>query len=570
MKRRSFLGAAGTMLQAGRQQSPKSPISEFANRTLPKVARTTAGLEPYTGPWGAPQIAHLLRRTTFGASRPVLDTMSSQSMDQLVSMLLADLPVPDPPVNVNSLDTGVPLGQTWVNAPRVDPNNPTYDPNSSRISSLKAWWTGLMLNQQLSLRERMTLFWQNHFVSESSVVYDARYVFKQNALFRQYALGNFKDLTTLVTTDPAMLVYLNGNTNTNSNPNENYARELQELFTIGKGPEIAPGNYTYYTEDDVKAAARVLTGWRDSSTNINSAFFPSRHDPTDKQFSANYGSTVIAGQSGTAGANEVDDLIAMIFAQEETAKFICRKLYRWFVYYLIDDVTEANVIVPMADLLRSGNYETEPVVQALLSSAHFYDPINIGCMIKDPVHAVVLTLRQMGVGFPPASDEVNLYGMWNYVRQQAASMQMDLIDPPNVAGWPAWYQTPQFYELWINSDTLPRRNRFTDVQNGKGFKLSTYVLAIDPLAFAGLVSDPTDPNVIVAEFARYLFPIDLTAKQLSFLHDILIPGLPDYEWTNEWNAYKNDPTNQANVTAVSSKLQALVSFMMDMPEYQLM
>ena len=573
MNRRTFL--ARTSQKKSRNRELIQPIdlkqteavNKFANKELPKVARTMAGLEPYTGTWGFDQAAHLLRRTMFGVKKSDVQGILPLSINQVVSQLLADLTLPNPPVNTNSLDIDVPIGQTWVTAAKTDSNG--YNPNSSRIQSMKSWWIGLMLGQGISLREKMTLFWHNHFVSETNVVSDARFSYKQNDLFRRYAFGNFKDLTKQVTIDGAMLRYLNGNTNTRTSPNENYARELQELFTIGKGQEIAPGNYTNYTEDDVKAAARVLTGWRDDGTLITSYFTASRHDTTNKQFSADYGNTVITGQAGAGGANEIDDFLSMIFGQQETAKFICRKLYRYFVYYVIDSTAESNIIVPMANALRSNNYEIKPVLDLLFKSAHFFDPVNMGCIIKNPIESCVGLCRQFSIPFPDSTDVAKQYANWNYIRTQAATMQLALGDPPNVAGWPAYYQIPQYYELWINSDTLPRRNQFSDTLIANGKTTSGFKLIIDPIAFVNQVSNPSDPNVVIAEFAQVMFPMAITANQSAFLKETLIPGLPDYEWTIEWNTYLADPTNQSKLTAVKSKLQALIGFMMDMAEYQL-
>jgi hypothetical protein len=144
-------------------------ISKFANKALPSVQRTAAGLEPYAGPWGFDQIAHLLRRTMFGPSRSDIMNLLPQTRSQIVELLLAAQPAPNPPLNVNSNDTAVPVGTTWINAP-------TNTSNGSRNSSLKSWWVGLILNQPVSLTEKMTLFWQNHYVSESDVVNDARVV----------------------------------------------------------------------------------------------------------------------------------------------------------------------------------------------------------------------------------------------------------------------------------------------------------------------------------------------------------------------------------------------------------
>jgi uncharacterized protein (DUF1800 family) len=574
MNRRDFLSETASHVIDSRssQQKPEpSGINEFANKVLPQFSRTSTGLELYTGPWEFDQAAHLLRRTMFGARLEDINTILAITPEETADLLLADVQLPDPPVNVNSQDTGVPLGQTWVNAPFTDPSNPNYYPDSGRNTSLKAWWVGLMLNQDISLREKMTLFLHNHFVSKSADVNDSRFMYKQQTLLRQHSFGNFKELARLITTDPAMLRFLNGNTNTRTNPNENYARELQELFTIGKGPEIAPGNYTNYTEQDVQAAAKVLTGWRDSRTDINSYFTATRHDPNDKQFSSAYGDTIIAGRADAAGASEIDDLINMIFAQPETAKHICRKLYRWFVYYVIDEAAEANVIVPLADIFRNNNYELKPVLSALFKSAHFFDPANVGCQLKNPVDFTVGVMRQFTVAFPASDNVVTQYAMWDYVRARASSMQMNLCDPPNVAGWPALYQEPQYYQLWINTDTLQRRNQFTDRFIGNtGYTSNDVNIIIDPIAFVEQVSDPSDPNILIHEAARLLFAIPITENQKATLKETLIPGLPDYEWTGEWFDYKNDPTNTMKLSAVKSKLQALLKFMMNMAEYQLL
>ncbi|HTK82881.1 MAG TPA: DUF1800 family protein, partial [Bacteroidota bacterium] len=242
MNRRKFLSdTAEAALPEGDSQA--NPVDNpFANKKLPVVERTNSGIEAYTGPWGYDQVAHLLRRTMFGATKANITSMMSHTLDDVVSMLLSSQPAPNPPVNVSTSDTTVALGQTWVTAPKLNADG--TNPTSARNQGLKAWWIGLMVNQPISILEKMTLFWHNHFVTETGDVGDARYSYKYLALLRQNALLNFKNLTRAVTIDPAMLAYLNGNTNSKSTPNENYGRELQELFTIGKGPEIAPGNYT--------------------------------------------------------------------------------------------------------------------------------------------------------------------------------------------------------------------------------------------------------------------------------------------------------------------------------------
>ena len=549
-------------------------ISPYANKSIPSLRRTTAGLEPYAGPWTVDQVMHLLRRTTFGPSQAHVDTLKSMDVNAAVDLLLAPQPAePSQPLVTDSRDIA-PVGTTWVTAlyKSADPTV-TFNPTGIRTNSLKAWWLGLILNQQLSIREKMVLFWHNHFVTENTTVGDPRYTYRYIAFLRQSALGNFKALVRDITQDGAMLVYLNGDRNTKSGPDENYARELQELFTIGKGPLAAPGDYTNYTEADVKAAARVLTGWRklqnvDGTVGLQTGWFDvTRHDTTNKVFSARYNNTVVTG--GTDGAAELQALVDMIFAQAETAMFICRKLYRWFVYYVIDDATEANVIAPLADILQQNNYEITPVLSALLKSAHFFDPANVGCFIKSPLDLVTGVCRQLNVAIA-ATDLAKQYQAWLNLTAQASSMDQNIGDPPNVAGWPAYYQVPQFSELWINSDTLPKRSRLTDLLIGNGYTSGGVTLNIDPIAFVQTLSNPDDPNVIVQESAQRLFAVTPTAAQTAFLKETLIPGLPDYEWGIEWASYLSDPTNATVIKPIKTKLQALFGLLLRMPEYQLL
>jgi uncharacterized protein (DUF1800 family) len=436
----------------------------------------------------------------------------------------------------------------------------------------------LMANQGLSIREKMVLFWHNHFVSEWIDVGEARVMYRQNDLFRRTFLGNFKTLTREVTLDPAMLRYLNGNTNTRASANENYARELQELFTIGKGPVIAPGNYTNFTEDDVKTAAKVLTGWSDVRDPLGVAFTASRHDTTDKTFSSAYNNTVVKGGTDETGARrELDDLLNMIFAQDETARYIVRKLYRWFVYYVIDDTTERNVIGPLAGMLRSGGYNIKPVLATLLKSAHFFDAWNMGCIIRHPVDHAVGTIRQFNLAMPdPATQLYQLYGAWLYAVSLAANGQMTLLAPPNVAGWPAYWQEPMYYEIWITSDTLPRRDQFTDILCSSGVTLrdaqskNPVIIAIDAFEFLKYVSDPSDPYKLIDEAARYLLPMTLSQTQKDAVGTALMNTPNYYEWTaNVWNPYIADPTNTTKKNLVATRVRGMLKYIMNMAEYQL-
>lgn len=546
--------------------SAQLPYQDPSNRELPRhLQKTSTGIQAYTGTFGDAQLAHLLRRTLFGYSKQDFNFFKGKSLSECIT-LLTTLPPnpPPPPINnygntPNLADPNVPYGQTWVNAPY---NGLLEGP---RINSLKSWWAGLMINQDRSLREKMTLFWHNHFATETNVVRDSRYLYKHHALLRANCLGNFKQLVRSITIDPCMLDYLNGDQNTKTAPDENYARELQELFTIGKDLP------SHYTEEDVKQAARVLTGWRNNRTGISSFFDSTRHDTGNKTFSAFYNNAVITGRTGaTAGDQELDDLLNMIFAHTEVAKYIIRKLYRFFVYYVIDESVEEKVIVPLANIFRTNNYDIKPVLETLFKSEHFFDPLNMGCMIKPPMDHIVGLVRQTNITFPNGTDAQQTYAHWQVVQQYAVTINQNLGDPPNVAGWPAYYENPQFYELWINSDTLPKRNGLCDYLIYVGYSRFNHKLQIDVVAFAELFTSPEDPDSLVNQWVAFFYPYDLSsATKATLKTSFLLSGQTgNYIWTDAWNAYKTNPST-ANKDAVKVRLQGLMKYMMGQAEYQL-
>lgn len=525
-------------------------------------------LNLYAGPWDHDAVRHLLKRTMFGASKSDIDYFVSLGVQGAIDQLLDDsLPLPLPPVKeytttgATTPDTNIAAGQTWVS----DPNN---DGTIAflRRASFKKWWVGTMIRQERTLREKMTLFWHNHFATESNDVGNAQYVFKHHQLLRTYSLGNFKSLVRLVTTDPAMLVYLNGQNNNKTAPDENYAREIQELFVIGKGPGAA------FTESDVKAVAKVLTGWRNNSASIQSYFDPARHDTTNKQFSSFYGNRVITGRTGTtAGDLELAELLDMLFAVEEASLFLCRRLYTWFIYYLITPEVEEAVIRPLAKMLRDNNYEVKPVLRALLGSEHFFDAMNRGCQIKSPVDMLIGMLRQTNVVFPPSDQYVTSYGLWNQLVSYLTNMQQNLGDPPDVSGWKAYYQEPGYYKYWINTDTLPKRIQYLDNLTMVGYTFSGFKMVVDPIAYAKTMRQPSDPNALVDEMTVELLGIPLSVQHKQQIKkDILLSGQNnDYYWTTAWETYINQPGNASNTKYVISALTNLIKYMVDLPEYQL-
>jgi len=503
------------------------------------------------------QSRHLLERCLFGAKKDEIDSLVGKRISEAMAILSATPAAPDLPLSMDARDLAVTLGNTWINAPY----NGTY--NAYRQRSLRSWWLGNMMRQGISLNEKMILFWHNHFVTEEAVVNVASFLYQYNMLLRKYAMGNIKQMAYEMCATPAMLVYLNGESNKVGAPNENFARELFELFTIGKGPLIADGNYTNYTEADIREASKVLTGWKVSRTNNNSYYDTARHDKTTKVFSDAFGKMSIQNKE----AEEYKLLVDMIFSKMETARNIARKIYRWLMYYKIDQTIESQIIEPLATTLYNNNYEIKPMLVQLLSSEHFFSTDFRGAYIKNPIEFTIGIFRKFEIQLSTAI--LNNYEIWLSIFYSARDMEMALGDPPDVAGWPQYYKEPSYNQLWINTATVPNRTTFSNTICNNGITKNSFKFIIDPLVLTSKITDAANPVNLITELAKVLFPVSVSSETISLLKEVLIPGLPDSTWTFEWNKYINNPNDSTQKTLVKKKLSNLIAVMMKMPEFYL-
>lgn len=530
-------------------------------RPLPPAAPrgSTTGVAPYNGQWTKKEVAHLLRRTMFGAAYADINYFVGKTLAQTVDELLTIGTPPSPPLNYYGADVSASVGQTWVNGV-FDPNA-----NTNRALSLISWCTGNMLQQSRSIEEKLMLFWLNHFGTNIQVYVDARFGYKHVAAIRQHCLGNFKAMVKAITTDPAMLRFLNSEKNTKARPDENYARELLELFTVGKD------GGQKYEEDDVREAARVLTGYRILSNSATYTFDSSKHDTGDKSFSALFNYTTISGKSGSAGEQELDELLNMIFAVNDVALFICRKFYRYFVYYEIDAAVETNVIVPMADAFRSSGYDIKAPLRLLFNSEHFFDDYNVGAIIKQPLDLLVGTLRETNAELPNNSDLEAQYTLWQQIGVFGGSaLQQLILSTPSVAGWQAFHQEPNFHELWISTVTLPLRNQFTDLFIYVGLKKNGKTLVIDTARWLDQYPDADDVDKVIDQINEHLLTHALSANNKAILRTVMLAGQTSaYYWTQIWLDYKNNPTNAAKKRAVTDKLQSVLKYITSLEEFQL-
>lgn len=443
--------------------------------------------------WDEKAVVHILSRTLFGYTAEDINFALSKSLDDFVdNYLLSSTTSPEPPF--------------WV-------TDSSSDNSTERTRELTYWWYNQMIKQGFSFREKMVLFWHNHFVSEVDKVGLPQRMYWQNKLFRDSAFGNVKELSKKVTIDPAMLIYLDGDKNRKSAPNENYARELLELFTMGIGN---------YTETDIQETARALTGWRVEG--VTSYFQESRFDDGDK---------TIFGETGNF---DYEDVVDIIFRQEATAKFICRKLYREFVYFTPDE----SYVSQLADLLRQNNYEIKPVLSALLKSSYFHSEEIRGAKIKNPVEFIIQVIRQFNITAPD----------FNYMRQTAEQLEQKLFDPPNVSGWDG-------DKRWINTNTFPARNIFTDsVIEGEKPNGSELTFNIDLVEYARTFPDPESAVTFVNDVAKIFLQFPLSDKRRDYLLETLLDGAEVYDWSTF------DPQAE-------NRLKLFFKTLMRLSEYQL-
>lgn len=370
-------------------------------------------------PMGEADARHFLERTGFGAPPPLVAQFARLSREQAVDRLLvrdsAGFHAAPPSLDYQRPSAGRDLDESARKAFAMQ--------QREQGMALRQWWLEEMLHASTptrALRERMTLFWHNHFVSSQQKVKSVKLMLDQNLLLRRHALGNFSVLLHSVSKDPAMLIYLDGANSRKASPNENFAREVMELFTLGEGN---------YSEQDVKEAARAFTGWSFERETGTYLWRPGMHDGGEKS---------ILGRTGSFDGDQVLDIL---LAQPKTAEFIVGKLWREF----ISPTADATEVRRIGAAFRSAAYEVTGALRPLLLSKAFWAPENRGALVKSPVDLLVGTLRTLETS--PANTLPVVAGL----RQ----LGQDLFAPPNVKGWPGG-------SAWINTHSLLARKQFLE------------------------------------------------------------------------------------------------------------
>lgn len=366
---------------------------------------------------------HLLWRAAFGPMAEMAASLDTYSQKDLWLLLVksSSRPVQKLEVTKNPADeymagmTDPKEMQKVLNDPEV--RRKLREQSRDDLKKGNILWLQTMVNSEAQLREKMSLFWHGHFATRIQNSFFAQELLQ---VIRTNALGNFGDMLKAVSKSPAMLQFLNNQQNKKSHPNENFAREVMELFTMGRGN---------YTETDVKEAARAFTGW---------AFNP-QGGFVFRKFQHDDGSKTFLGKTGNFDG---DDILNILLEKKETADYISKKIYRYFVNENVDEVNQQW----LSKRFYGNNYDIAKLLEDIFTSDWFYDDKNIGTRIKSPVELLAGIRRLLPMQLE--KDESQLLF-------QRALGQI-LFYPPNVAGWPGG-------KNWIDSSSLMLRLRIPKI-----------------------------------------------------------------------------------------------------------
>lgn len=545
-----------------------------------------ASLAPITGTLGKQRAAHLLRRATMGPRLQDITAFSSLTAQAAFNALVQNDPIPAFPKDPNT-------GTDWIY-----PNVPDPTQINDIWSDLtKCWWLSNVKNSGPNLTERMLWFYHTHIpVIMTRISWNPQFAIDYLRLLRHYSLGNYKDLVKAICIDNAMLIHLDGYLNIKSTPQENFGREFLELFTVGKGPEVALGDYTNFTEQDVKALTKVLTGWGidttfqtvDPITGIPTGQVKAdnngnatQHDVTGKQFSPAFSNQTIQTPNvanwtcPTASVySELSAAVDMVFSSVNTAKHIVRRMYRQFVYFEITPTIETDIIEPLATTLMANNYDLMSVLEVLLQSEHFYDldspptsDNSIGAIIKSPIDLTLGAIRFFELNGPnPTTNLSQHYSLYGQLLQQLSLQGLELFEPVDVAGYDPYFQVPSFHRYWISANYLANRYKFAELLINGFSSGGTSLLKLDVLPFVEAnATQASDPTVLVQDLVEWLIPISIDQARFDYFKDEILLNNGAIDWTTAWTSYQSTSNN----TVVKTQLELLVKSMMQSPEYQL-
>ncbi|HEV3386452.1 MAG TPA: DUF1800 domain-containing protein [Gemmata sp.] len=455
--------------------------------------------EPYQptadNPWDRKKVGHLYRRAGFGVTMAELEAGVNAGLEKTLELLLS----------------GRTQSEEFTRTSEFMASERSMPPGAPQ-NRLSAWWLDRMLKTAHPLREKMTLFWHNHFATSNAKVRNARYILGQYQLMQKHALGSFHDMLIGMGTDTAMMIWLDTAGSTKGNPNENYARELMELFSLGIG---------HYTEKDIREAAKAFTGYE--VKNDRATLNARQHDAGEKK---------VLGQTGKFMG---EDIARICLEQPACPRFIVRKLYHFLISE--SDNPPAEVIDPLAENYRKWDFNTGKLVETMLRSNLFFSPASYRAKIKSPVEFAIGIVR----GLEGSSGTLPL-------AEALEGLGQVVFAPPSVKGWDGG-------QAWLNAQTLLGRNNLAlaltsteDVRFGD---------RCDPahiLTKAGTKTDDAVVQLLLDTFLQGEVPDSTRHKLLDYLKQAKGVKYPIYWSTND---------------VVNHRYRAVAHMVLTLPEFQL-
>jgi uncharacterized protein (DUF1800 family) len=541
-----------------------------------------ASLTPLSSALTYEQAAHLLRRSSFRVSNKAIKALTGKTISQATAEIFQPFgaPVWEQPVDPT---TSAP----WIN------NGTATTTNQGVLKAYVRVWFVQEAFMDSSINHKLVMFLHNCWtVNINGLASERSFDYLQVLKFGAKT-GDFKKLALKMTLDGVMMDYLDNNLNTKNSPNENYAREFLELFTIGKGPQKGPGDYTNYTETDIQVAAKLLTGFRvparataprdpETGTPLSIPNIGT-HDTSNKIFSAAFGNKSIKGATTAPDMmRELTEFIDMVFDQIETARFIVRRLYMYFVNKNLTTEIETDIIQPLATKLKANGFNIRPILQELMSSVHFFDADDskvgdeiLGVLVKSPMELTLQSLNYWGLKVPDhtVTPLTTFYNFWNtsVITNLFVNAGFDIFQPVDVSGYPAYYQQPELNRLWIGGTTIIPRYKLGEMilTNRRVTSNGAFGATVDTVAWADStdnLSNAEDAETLVTEVLKAFFPVFPSPERFDyFLNTIFLRGLPSYDWRDEWRNYKATGIK----TEVRIPLNDLFKAVMQSTEYQL-
>jgi uncharacterized protein (DUF1800 family) len=504
------------------------------------------GLEEMTTAMNRQQAAHILRRLTFAPSPEQIDQLTSMTPSDALFILLGDGIgiLPEPP------------DKNWVHNPEEDP----LESGSPEIrfeiegrlkkgyNEFNDWWIDLMRNESAPVREKLTLFWSTvwtiEFTYDTLALIPPGLCYRNNQTLRSFRLGNYKEFAEAITLDGAMLLYQSLQYSNRNIANENYMREMMELFTMGTG-DIITGERNY-TEGDIKEGSKALTGWRTAPYMGGphpKGFFETYFSPNDHILdSKTFMGTTIQKRDESRNTEdlvreeEVRGIINIMFEQRPMAiaRFVCDKIYRYFVYSNPAAIDE-EIIDGLAQILIENDFILSPVFSKLLNSKHFFNSANFGIQFKRPPEFIVGLERMLDVKYEKS-------------REAIFDLEQVLYDPPNVGSW-------RGYRSWLSTKTVPLRYKYAK----EILSIATDEKLINlAKKFMGYDNATTATDSLV----NYFLPVSLDTSRMQQYLSVMLQGAGTDE--SGWSALI-----EAGDKKAADGIRALIDRLLKSPDFQL-